>query len=153
MAVGKSTLGPPLAAALGLPFVDLDAAIEASAGRRIATIFAEEGEAAFRALEAAAVGQLCLGPPVVVALGGGTLHQPDLLARLRARFDVVVLHVEWPVVEARLRAGADRPLAARGKALFQARAAGYRSAGRLVDITGLHPDAAVAAVLQRLESP
>ena len=43
MGCGKSTVGPVLAQALGVPFLDLDACIEASAGRSIAEIFLEEG--------------------------------------------------------------------------------------------------------------
>ena len=46
MGSGKSTLGRALAARLGLAFIDVDACIEASAGRDIPAIFASEGEAA-----------------------------------------------------------------------------------------------------------
>jgi len=53
MGTGKSTAGRLVAARLGLAFVDTDAVIEARAGRTIADIFAQEGEPAFRALEAA----------------------------------------------------------------------------------------------------
>src|SRR5262249_10128391 len=54
MAVGKTTLGRALAAQLGWDFVDLDDEIEAAAGRTIAELFRDEGEAAFRAREEAA---------------------------------------------------------------------------------------------------
>ena len=49
MGVGKSTVGPLVAARLGAAFVDLDALIEERSGRSIVELFAEEGEAAFRA--------------------------------------------------------------------------------------------------------
>ncbi|MCA9559893.1 MAG: shikimate kinase, partial [Myxococcales bacterium] len=52
MAVGKTTVGPRLAERLDLPFVDVDACIEAAAGQPVARIFADEGEAGFRAREA-----------------------------------------------------------------------------------------------------
>jgi len=48
---GKSTIGPLLANSLGYEFIDLDHAIEQSAGKSITRIFAEEGEPAFRLLE------------------------------------------------------------------------------------------------------
>ena len=67
---GKSTLGAALAEGLGLPFHDLDAAIEAAEGQAVAAIFAARGEAAFRALESAHLAPL-LERPCVVALGGG----------------------------------------------------------------------------------
>ena len=51
MGAGKSAVGRELAAALGIPFVDTDDLIVAKAGP-IAAIFAERGEAGFRALEA-----------------------------------------------------------------------------------------------------
>ena len=50
---GKSTLGPLLAERLGGPFVDVDAVIEQRQGRAIRDIFADDGEDAFRAIEAA----------------------------------------------------------------------------------------------------
>jgi len=46
--VGKSSVGRRLAAALGMPFRDADSEVEAAAGRPIAEIFAQYGEAAFR---------------------------------------------------------------------------------------------------------
>lgn len=67
---GKTTLGQDLALGLDLPFHDLDAVIEAHRGQPIASVFAEAGEAAFRALETALLPGL-LATPAVVALGGG----------------------------------------------------------------------------------
>ena len=55
MGSGKSTIGPRLAAALAVPFVDLDDDIEAAAGRTIADVFSNDGEAAFRDAEHAAL--------------------------------------------------------------------------------------------------
>ena len=72
MGAGKTTIGRELARRLELPFADLDAEIEAAAGRSIAAIFAESGEAAFRELERD-VAQRVLGGTEsrVVAAGGG----------------------------------------------------------------------------------
>jgi hypothetical protein len=52
---GKSVVGEELAGRLGVPFIDLDAEIERATGSSVADIFAAEGEAAFRAREAAAL--------------------------------------------------------------------------------------------------
>ena len=46
---GKSTIGRTVAKLLGRPFLDFDREIEQRAGKTVARIFAEEGEAAFRA--------------------------------------------------------------------------------------------------------
>ncbi|MEY5044037.1 MAG: shikimate kinase, partial [Bacteroidota bacterium] len=79
MGSGKSFWGPRLAEALGVGFVDLDAAIENASNRRIPEIFREEGEEAFRRLESqvlaelAAAGSGGLDPgagPAAAGLGG-----------------------------------------------------------------------------------
>ena len=55
MGAGKSTVGAVLAARLGLPLHDTDAAVERDQGRSVSDIFVEDGEPAFRALERAEV--------------------------------------------------------------------------------------------------
>ena len=51
MGCGKSSVGRRLSELLCCPFIDLDAEIEARAGRSIADIFASDGEAEFRRIE------------------------------------------------------------------------------------------------------
>lgn len=154
MGVGKSTVAPLVAEALSLSAVDLDEAVVARAGRSVAELFAAEGETGFRAREASAVSALCMGPPVVVSLGGGTLHSEDNLTRLRARFRIFVLHAEWPELERRLREdqSATRPLLGRARSLYQARLAGYQQAGTVIDVTRLSPAEAAAAIMGHLEA-
>ena len=48
---GKSTVGPLLAALLGVGFLDTDSVVEEAAGKPVGDIFIQDGEAAFRALE------------------------------------------------------------------------------------------------------
>ena len=74
MGAGKTTFGREVAARLGRPFLDLDKAIEERAGKSIADLFAERGEAAFRRTEEQAV-RAALAPavPSVIALGGGAV--------------------------------------------------------------------------------
>ena len=55
MGVGKSSVGRRLALRLGRQLLDTDKMVEDEAGCTVAEIFAAEGEAAFRDLEAAAV--------------------------------------------------------------------------------------------------
>ena len=74
MGAGKSTVGLALARRLRRPFVDSDAEVERRAGKSIAQIFSEDGEAAFRLQEASVLADLGSGEPaVVVALGGGAI--------------------------------------------------------------------------------
>ena len=75
MGAGKSAVGRELATALGIPLVDTDDLIVAEAGP-IAAIFAERGEASFRALEADVVTaaiSAAADSPCVLALGGGAV--------------------------------------------------------------------------------
>ena len=78
---GKSAVGRRLAQRHHVPFVDLDERIEARAGRRIPEIFEEEGEAAFRSHERAAIRELgdadaSNAVARVVATGGGAVVDP-----------------------------------------------------------------------------
>jgi len=78
---GKSVVGRRIAHRHGAAFIDLDDAIVAAAGRSIADLFATEGEAVFRSLEAAAVEALGPADPDpalrrVIATGGGTIVDP-----------------------------------------------------------------------------
>jgi shikimate kinase len=80
---GKSTVGPLLAGMLGVTFLDTDSVVEETAGKPVGDIFVTDGEAAFRALEQAAVAQAIEGHRGVLALGSGAILDPAT-RRLRA---------------------------------------------------------------------
>jgi shikimate kinase len=143
MGAGKSTVGPLVAARLGLPFQDLDRCVEDSLGMSIATCFERQGEAAFRRAEHVALAQCIEAGPQVLALGGGTLHAAGNRALLNEHFVVVSLLVPWET--ARLRLG-DRPLSSSAERLFAERAAGYLDVAAMVDCADLTPDQVAAAV-------
>ena len=73
MGSGKSTVGRPLAEALGYRFLDADTSLEQVAGKPIPELFASEGEAGFRTLEAAVLNQIAAWHSLVVATGGGVV--------------------------------------------------------------------------------
>ena len=111
MGSGKSTVGPILANVLGYAFVDLDEVISVQAGKPIPRIFAEEGEAAFRALEASALRETAGRERLVVALGGGALAAEDNLRWTLDHGIIVYLRVSLDQLIRRLRRGrAVRPL-------------------------------------------
>jgi shikimate kinase len=112
MGAGKTSTGRALAARLGVPFLDSDEVIEARSRRRIADIFAEDGEPAFRALEAATIAELVEGPRVVLALGGGAAESAGTRAALRGA-TVVHLSVGYPQALARVGGDPGRPMLAR----------------------------------------
>ena len=74
---GKSTVAQQLALRLGWDRADADVEVELRAGKSIAAIFADDGEAAFRELEAAVVDELCRRRGTVIALGGGAVLRED----------------------------------------------------------------------------
>jgi shikimate kinase len=81
---GKTTVGRRLADRWSLPFTDSDEWIERQSGKSIRSIFAEDGEEAFRTLEEQAIEQLSLAvQPSVVSLGGGAILRSANRRRLR----------------------------------------------------------------------
>lgn len=68
---GKSTVGEPVAERLGWRFVDMDDLIEQQEGRTIPQIFEQDGEPAFRTMEADLLEALLEETGVVVSTGGG----------------------------------------------------------------------------------
>ncbi|MFN8502788.1 shikimate kinase [Kouleothrix sp.] len=131
---GKSSVGRLLAERLGWPLLDTDALIAEAAGRGVPQIFAEDGEARFRDLEAAALRAALGRAPAIVATGGGIVLRAENRALLRERAFCVWLDAPVAALVARLRAHDEqRPLlegdmAARLAALRAARAALYAEA-------------------------
>lgn len=70
---GKSSIGAALARLSGRRLIDTDREIERSTGQPVPQIFAQQGEAAFRALERQAIAQAAGQSGVVIATGGGSV--------------------------------------------------------------------------------
>ncbi len=153
MGSGKSSAGESLARRLAVTFTDTDRAIEAADGRRVATIFAEDGETAFRDLERAVIATI-LGrpePPGVLALGGGAAMDPDTRALLESRTLVVHLRVSLPVALRRVGHDQGRPMLRRPDlpSIHEARMAVYdHLADLIVDVDQLD----VASTAARLRA-
>ncbi len=141
MGAGKSTVGRMAAQRLNAAFIDSDAVIEARAGKRISQIFAEDGEAAFRALERATIADLVREPDAVIATGGGAFVDPNTRELLNRTSVTAYLRAPFDVLWNRIAHGTERPLLSgddpRGRlaALFESRIASYEQARIVVDAT------------------
>ena len=82
-ASGKTTVGKLLAERLGRAFIDTDDEIVAKAGKSIPDIFAQEGEAAFRALESEVIREVGAKTGAVIATGGGAVLRPVNVTALK----------------------------------------------------------------------
>ena len=88
---GKSTVGRLLAERMRLPLIDLDEEIARAAGKTIPEIFAQEGEAGFRARETAALERVLTREDGVIATGGGIVTRAENIRMMREKGVVVWL--------------------------------------------------------------
>lgn len=110
MGTGKSSTGKALAAKLGYSFIDLDQKIEEEQGMSIHRMFADKGEAFFRACEREMVRRMAERRSTVIATGGGTVKDPENVKALRENGFIVCLEANADTVMERTRRKGVRPL-------------------------------------------
>ena len=124
---GKSTLARALAKQTGRTLLDTDTLIADRAGKSIPEIFAEQGEAAFRALESDVIQGLSASTGLIISTGGGAILNPDNVRRLRRNGLLCCIRRDPSL----LRATPDRPLSRSPealRALYETRKEAYRKA-------------------------
>jgi shikimate kinase len=157
MATGKSAIGAIVARRLGWPLVDSDREIEIRAGKAIVTIFAEDGEPSFRALEREVIAELAARQrPMVIATGGGALvdernftelSRSGVIICLAARPDVIAARVAGSGVKRPKLLESNLPVEDRIRELLAARSAAYARAAATVDTSELSRDQVAEQVL------
>lgn len=159
MGVGKTTVGRRLAKALGRPFRDADQEIEHSAGRSVADIFADFGEAAFREGERKVITRLLSEEkPMVLALGGGAFIDAQTRALVKDQAISVWLKADIDTLMGRVSRRNTRPLLKTGnpravmERLDAERAPLYDEADIAVDTAGNSHHATVMAILDALDA-
>ncbi len=152
MGTGKSTVGRIVAGRLGLAFVDTDAEIERRARRPIAQIFAQDGEAAFRQMEAEVCQAVAAGRDQVIAVGGGALLDESTRRAFAQTSLIVCLTCSLDKILRRVGDDPARPLFSADReqlaALYAARAAHYASLSAQLDTTALTPAQAAEEVIR-----
>jgi shikimate kinase len=156
---GKSTIGRRLAKALNVTMLDTDVAIEQQTGRRIADIFATDGEKEFRRIEEDVVRAALAEHDGVLSLGGGAVTSPGVRAALAGH---TVVFLEISAAEGIRRTGGNtvRPLLAGGdraekfRALMSQRVPLYRQVATIrVNTNRRNPGAVVRYIVCRLQDP
>ena len=142
MASGKSTVGPVLAAKLGLDFIDLDLVIEAEAGRPIAELIEREGEERFRQIETEALREAVSCGAAIIAPGGGAITRGENRELMSGHGITVWLDAPFELCWRRIQIdGATRPLAPdeeTARARYERRLDLYRQASIRVTINQFH---------------
>lgn len=149
MGCGKSCIGKILSEKLGFKFIDLDTWIEEHECRSVRRIFTENGEAGFRLIETAALGEVIEEEgDMVLALGGGTLtsataanmvHERTECVYLKAGIDTLVFNLtNWPGDRPMLDGNPDSETLRRriGELMSQRESTYGRTAHIILDIDG-----------------
>jgi shikimate kinase/3-dehydroquinate synthase len=158
MGAGKTAIGKRLAVQLNLPFFDADHEIEKAAGRSVAEIFKQHGEAYFRLGEKRVIRRLLAAGPIVLAPGGGAFMDPETRALIRDRAISIWLRCPLPVLLRRVSGRPTRPLLNAGNpadvlaALSISRGPFYAQADIIVDGSEDPPHVTTQNVMAALAS-
>jgi shikimate kinase len=161
MGSGKSTIAPLLAERLKRPVIEVDQIIEKLEGMPIGEIFIAKGEAYFRRVEGALIGELLQHPPSVLSLGGGAFQWEATRELLLAQTAVFYLSAKVDVLLSRLQsATATRPLLSTPgidlqetiTALLERRGAYYGMAHYRVETDSSSPEDVTRAILTLREA-
>ncbi len=150
---GKSTIGEILAQKLHLPFVDIDRVMEINAGLSNSQIMEQQGEAAFRDLETAALREIVdhgsgvtYSVDKVIALGGGALLRDENRLFVENNGSVILLTAGLKTLLERLNGDSNkRPLLAgdlktKLSTLLETRGEHYNSFPWKVHVDGKKPE-------------
>ena len=154
---GKTVVAKLLAQRLSWQSIDADELLQSRQGRTISQIFTEQGEAAFRDMEAALLTELCSLEKHVIATGGGVILRPENRQRIRDAGTVIWLKANAATIWHRLQEDTatanQRPALTVGgleeiKELLKARAPLYQECANLtVDTAGQTPEDVVEEII------
>jgi len=160
MGAGKTTVGRTFGQRLGWPYLDSDEEVRRRTGCTVPELFAQRGEAAFRAEEAAVLAEACTSPhPVVVSVAGGAVLAEANRALVASSGLVVWLRASLTTLTQRVGDGRTRPLlgsdpGAALARLYPERARLYEALADLViDVDGVPVERIVEQITARMTGP
>ncbi len=110
MGSGKTAVGEILAEKLSREFIEMDEIIEQKEGKKIADIFAEEGEQHFRDLETTLLKELSEKNNLIVSCGGGLVCNSENLKILKNTGITISLFASAPEIHRRTKNQTHRPI-------------------------------------------
>ena len=110
MGTGKTEVGRILSKKLGYALIDADTEIEKKQNTTITEIFRQQGEPAFRDIEAEVIKQLSGLKKNVISTGGGAVLRQENIDNLRANGVLVCLSATPETILQRTSVNNDRPL-------------------------------------------
>ena len=155
MGAGKTTIGKLLAKRLKKAFIDCDHELEQRTGVKIPLIFELEGEAGFRAREAALIRELTQRQDIILATGGGAVMRQENRDALAQNGTVIYLNAKIEDLWQRTQHDKNRPLLqtadpkAKLTELFALRDPLYREIADIVFTSGQHNVQFAARELER----
>ncbi len=103
---GKTSLGKLLAKILNVPFLDLDYLLEEQYSQErilnFRELYLKLGESGFRELETEALNSILIQQQGVLALGGGTIDNPEAMEIVQKAETLVFLDVEEQILYKRI---------------------------------------------------
>ena len=159
MGTGKSAVGRRVAALAGASFFEMDAELEQRAGKPISRIFSEDGEPAFRAMEARLAEEWGRKEGAVISCGGGVALREENLRALETNGLLVCLTARPEVLLERTARSKKRPLLAgedpekKIRDLLAARAPAYAKIPVQVDTSDASLDELAAHLLDLWKKP
>ncbi|HKL21318.1 MAG TPA: shikimate kinase [Tichowtungia sp.] len=156
MGTGKTVTGRVLAEKTGMELVDMDSIIEERAGKPISSIFADDGEPAFRKMERELAHELAQREELIISTGGGIVLHPDNTTDFEKSGLVVCLTASPETIFQRLENDTTRPLLSGDKKeqireLLQTRKPLYDAIEHQIDGDRLDPEGRADAILHLYE--
>ena len=161
---GKTATGVELGKRLKLDFYDLDTEVAKRSGKDLQTLFTEDGEQAFRALETQMLLEIAKAAgekSCIVALGGGTLMHPAAQEIVDESGVLIWLRARWHSLFCRLVKVTDRPLLQPAEKLhdfvtfnrpfYEGRVPGYSTCDLVIDVDEMSPCDVATSIIRMMD--